>query len=118
MLAARGMSATFHGTSLRCLIECFAARWAQGGRRGAGQSEFWYNSPVLSGRRKPIPIGIKNAAKQSSLGMSEVSSATILMQRQAHTLARLSPYFAKGFSDSLKRDRREAVSFFGDCSEV
>ena len=55
----------------------------------------------------------QNAAKQSSLGMSEVSSATILMQRQAHTLARLSPYFAKGFSDSLKRDRREAVSSFG-----
>ena len=38
------------------------------------------------------------------------------MQRQAHTPARLSPYFAKGISHSLRRDRREAVSFLRLCN--
>ena len=33
------------------------------------------------------------------------------MQRQTRTLACLSPYFPKGISHSLDRDRREAVSF-------
>ena len=41
MLAARGMSATFHGTSLRCLIECFAARRAQGGAQGELVPSAW-----------------------------------------------------------------------------
>lgn len=30
------------------------------------------------------------------------------------TLACLSPYFGKGLSDCLDKDRREAVSFLGD----
>ena len=38
-----------------------------------------------------------NTAKQSSEGMSEVQGGGTDAERQAHTLARLSPYFAKGY---------------------
>ena len=59
-----------------------------------------------------------NAARQSPVGMAEVSTVAVLMQRQAHTLARLSSYSTKGFSDSLYRDRREAVSLRFGCREA
>ena len=65
----------------------------------------------LSGRRNPILIG--KTKRCMAIVYRNVGSfkGTILMQKQACTLACLSPYFPKGISHSLDRDRSEAVSF-------
>ena len=76
---------------------------------------FWYNFNVFRGGESLSRGARDNAARQSPVGMSEVSTVAVLMQRQAHTPARLSSYSTKGFSDSLYRDRREAVSFRFGC---
>ena len=65
----------------------------------------WYNLNVLSGRRKPIPSDRKRCKAIVSWNVGSFGM-TILMQRYAHTPARLSPYFMQGILQPQERSER------------
>ena len=92
----------------------------------AAYDVLWYNLNVLSGSirlaiascrkavatavRKPIPIDRKRCKAIVSWNVGSFGM-TILMQRYAHTPARLSPYFMQGILQPQERSERGRFFF-------
>ena len=100
-----------HGQENGCRAEDAVRRPTDTESVAAAYGVLWYNLTVLSGRmNSPIPIDRKRCKAIVCRNVGSFSPA-ILMQRSAHTPARLSSYFGQGILQPLQRSERGRFFF-------